>query len=74
MVVLWRLVAGSIAVVLGLAWVIAPTRMSRLQNRVLYFGFSDDDYEGTEGQQLIGRISGAVLAVLGVAVALGITL
>ncbi|MFC7139189.1 hypothetical protein ACFQMA_04970 [Halosimplex aquaticum] len=74
MVALWRLVVGGVAAVLGVAWVLAPTRMSRLQTRVLYFGLADDDYEQTDRQQLLGRVSGAILAVLGVAFALGLSL
>ncbi|WP_436926989.1 hypothetical protein [Halosimplex amylolyticum] len=74
MVAFWRLVVGGVAVVLGVGWVLAPTRMSRLQTRLLYFGLADDDYEQTDQQQLIGRISGALLAVLGVAFALGFSL
>ncbi|WP_415381388.1 hypothetical protein [Halosimplex sp. TS25] len=74
MVALWRLVVGGVAAVLGVAWVLAPTRMSRLQTRVLYFGLADDDYEQTDQQRLLGRVSGAILAVLGVAFALGLSL
>ncbi|WP_459192215.1 hypothetical protein [Halosimplex sp. J119] len=74
MVALWRYAVGAVAVVLGIAWILAPTRMSRLQTRVLYLGFADDDYEQNETQELVGRIGGALLAVLGVAFAMGLSL
>ena len=74
MVTLWRALVGGTAVALGVAWVLAPTRMSRLQTRLLYAGLADDDYEQTDQQRLVGRIAGGLLAVLGVALALGLSL
>ena len=74
MVTLWRAVVGGAALVLGVAWVLVPTRMSRLQTRLLYAGLADDDYEQTDQQRLVGRIAGGLLAVLGVALALGLSL
>ena len=74
MVTLWRAVVGGAALVLGVAWVLAPTRMSRLQTRLLYAGLADDDYGQTDQQRLVGRIAGGLLAVLGVALALGLSL
>jgi len=74
MVTLWRAVVGGVALALGVAWVLAPTRMSRLQARLLYFGLADDDYEQTDQERLVGRIAGGLLAVLGVGFALGLSL
>ena len=74
MVTLWRAVVGGVALVLGVAWVLAPTRMSRLQTRLLYFGLADDGYEQTDQERLVGRIAGGLLAVPGVAFAPGLSL
>ena len=73
MVTLWRAVVGGVALVLGVAWVLAPTRMSRLQTRLLYFGLADD-HEQTDQERLVGPIAGGLLAVLGVAFAPGLSL
>jgi hypothetical protein len=74
MVTLWRALVGGTAVALGVAWVLAPTRMSRLQARLLYFGLANDDYGQTNQVRLVGRLAGGLLAVLGVAFALGFSL
>jgi hypothetical protein len=71
MVATWRLAAGAAAVVLGLAWVATPVRMSRLQSKVLYLG-RGKEIEGTEREATYGRVSGVILAVLGVVLALGV--
>lgn len=71
MVALWQQVAGVVAILLGVAWVIAPVRMSHLQTRVLYLGHGEE-IEGTEQQRTAGRVTGALLAALGAALALGI--
>ena len=71
MVTLWRAVVGGVALLLGVAWVLAPTRMSRLQTRLLYFGLADDGYEQTDQERLVGPIAGGLLAVPGVAFAPG---
>lgn len=73
MVVFWRLAIGGLAVLLGLAWIAAPVRMSRLQSKVLYLG-RGDEIEGTERDAWIGRVSGAILAILGVVLASGFEL
>ena len=59
---------------LGVAWVLAPTRMLRLQTRLLYFGLADDDHEQTDQERLVGRIAGGLLVVPGVAFAPGLSL
>lgn len=65
-----RLAVGAIVILLGIAWVIDPMRMSRLQEKYLYLsGDVDRDVEGTK--LLIVRASGIVLAALGVLVAIG---
>jgi hypothetical protein len=74
MVTLWQALVGGTAAALGVAWVLAPTRMSRLQARLLYFRLADDDYDQTDQMRLIGRLAGGLLAVLGVAFALGFSL
>jgi len=74
MVAIWRVLVGAVAVVLGVAWVLAPTRMSRLQTRLLYFGLAADDYEQTDQERTVGRIAGGLLALLGIAFALGLSL
>ena len=71
---IWRVLVGGVAVILGVAWVLAPTRMSRLQTRLLYFGLAEDDYEQTEQERTVGRIAGGLLALLGVAFAFGLSL
>lgn len=73
MVVVWKLVAGGVAVAIGLAWVAAPVRMSHLQSRVLYFG-RGNEIEGTEQEATVGRVSGALLVALGLLLASGFEL
>ncbi len=73
MVALWQVVLGGVAVALGLAWVVRPTTMSRLQIRLLYFGAVDPaDYGNTTGQRIAGRVTGLALAGIGAALALGL--
>ncbi|MFB6074814.1 MAG: hypothetical protein ABEJ89_07360 [Haloarculaceae archaeon] len=72
MTTLWQQVLGGVCVVLGVAWVLLPQRMARLQTRLLYLGRVDRDTVGdTSGERLAGRIAGVVLAALGGALAVG---
>lgn len=71
MVDLWRAAIGGAAVVLGIAWMVAPAKMAHLQNRLLTGGFGGDVEQG-DLQILAGRIGGALLAVLGVVFAAGL--
>lgn len=63
---------GVLAVVLGIAWMIWPGRMKRLQAKVLYLGRIDMDGDQTDTETLIGRVTGAILAILGIVLVLGI--
>ena len=68
-----ELAAGIFGIVLGIAWVIWPTRMRNIQMKYLYMGMSgDEENEQSDTEVLIGRITGAVLALLGVVLALGL--
>lgn len=71
MVELWQQVVGVVGVLLGVAWVVAPVRMSHLQTRVLYLGYGEK-IEGTEQQRTVGRVTGALLALLGAGLVLGV--
>lgn len=67
-----ELVAGVLGIVLGAAWIVWLTRMKQLQMRFLYFNMSDADTEQTDTEVLVGRVTGAVLALLGVVLVLGL--
>ncbi len=67
-----QLAAGVFGIVLGIAWIVAPGRMKRLQVKYLYFGMSEEDEEQTDAEAMIGRVAGGVLAVLGLALVLGL--
>jgi len=58
-----NVVFGVFGIVLGLLWAAKPVTMSRLQQRLLFFGAGGDEVEvnGT-----LGRVAGIVLAVFGV--------
>jgi hypothetical protein len=71
MVTVSQLVVGTAGVVLGLAWVLAPLRMSRYQNRLRVWG-SPDEYEPAERLEWVGRLGGVVLAALGAAFLAGV--
>ena len=60
-----ELVAGVIAIVLGVAWIVWPERMRRFQMKVFYLGLSEASEDQTASQALLGRVTGAILAVLG---------
>lgn len=67
-----ELVAGVFGIVLGVAWMIWPTRMRNIQMKYLYMGMSGEENEQSDTEVLIGRITGAVLALLGVVLVLGL--
>jgi len=59
---------GLLCVILGLLWVARPITMSRLQQRFLFFGAGGDE---VDVNTTLGRVAGAVLAVLGLYLAFG---
>jgi len=67
-----ELVAGILGIVVGVAWVVWPTRMRDLQAKYLYLGMAETNDDQSSTEVLIGRITGAALAVLGVVLVLGL--
>lgn len=67
-----ELVAGIFGIVVGLAWVVWPTRMRDLQAKYLYLGMAETNDEQSTSEVLVGRITGALLAALGVVLVLGL--
>lgn len=72
MTTVYQVVVGGIAVLLGIAWVVAPMRMSRYQNRLRFFKPDEEQFEETDRRKRIGRIGGLVLVALGAAFAVGL--
>lgn len=58
---------GVFCIVLGVLWVAKPVRMSRLQQRFLFFGAGGDEVEINEP---LARVAGVVLAGFGLYLAL----
>jgi hypothetical protein len=60
-----ELAAGVFGVVAGLLWIIKPITMQNIQRRILFFGPGEADSDDEQRDALIGRISGALLVLLG---------
>jgi len=66
MVTRFNAIIGGLAIVFGIAWTLAPTRMSKYQSQILFYTGPYDEENVNETSILIGRLSGLVLAGLGV--------
>ena len=72
MVSAYQFVVGGLGILLGLAWIVAPVRMNRYQNRLRFFRSTETDLERMEKRAFIGRLGGVVLAFLGAAFLVGV--